>query len=87
VTCKGLAYVVPGKGEEAIRCRAVAIRAELRGMLRTFMGEPTRWREKFGVGEAVPAMQLLARHEHNVMMVKAIYSLLDGKSLRQSAAE
>ena len=56
-------------------------------MLRTFMGEPTRWREKFGVGEAVPAMQLLARHEHNVMMVKAIYSLLDGKSLRQSAAE
>jgi hypothetical protein len=87
VTCKDLAYVVPGKGEESVRCRAVAIRDELRGMLGMLAGDMKRWREKYNAGEVVPAMQLLVQHEHNVMMVKAIHSLLEGKSLRKSAAE
>jgi len=87
VTYKDLAHVVPGKGEEAIRCRAVAIRAELRGMLGTLVGESTRWREKFSAGNVVPAMRLIAKHECNIMMVKAIYSLLDGKSYRTAARE
>ena len=86
-TCKDLAYVIPGKGEEAIRHRSVAIRDELRSILRALAGDSIRWREKFDAGEVVPAMQLLVRHEDNVMMVKAIHSLLDGKSLRKSAAE
>jgi len=86
VTCKDLAYVVPGKGEEAVRCRAVAIRDELRGLLGALAGNTKRWREKFDAGEVVPAMQLLVRHEQNVMMVKAIHSLLDGQSLRRSAS-
>ena len=57
------------------------------GMLGTLAHEPKQWREKFDKGEAAPAMQLLERHEDNVIMVKAIHSLLEGKSLRTSAAQ
>ena len=59
----------------------------MRDLLGTFGSEPKQWREKFDEGEVVPAMQLLERHEDNVMMVKAIHSLLEGKSLRTSAAQ
>jgi hypothetical protein len=47
VTCRDLAYVIPGKGEDAIRWRAVAIRNQLRGMLGTLQREQPTWREKF----------------------------------------
>ena len=87
VTCKDLAFIVPGKGEEAIRRRAVAIREQLRTRLSDLDSPPTHWHDKFHAGEVTPAQQLLAQHQDNAMMVQAIRSLLEGKSLRKSAAE
>jgi hypothetical protein len=87
VTCKDLAYVIPGRGEDAIRWRAAAIRSQLRDLLGALVSQPKLWREKFAEGKVSPAMQLIERHEDNMMMVKAIHSLLEGKSLRTSAAQ
>jgi hypothetical protein len=87
VTCKDLAYIVPGKGEEVIRRRAVTIREELRTHLRDLDSQPTRWQDKFQAGDVTPAQQLLTQYQHNAMMAQAIHSLLEGKSLRKAAAE
>lgn len=85
VTCKDLAYVVPGKGEDAIRWRAVAIRNQLRGMLGTLQREQSTWREKFDAGEVEPAMKLLERHPEHDIKHAAIRGLIEGKSSRQAA--
>lgn len=85
VTCKDLAYVIPGKGEDAIRWRAVAIRNQLRGMLGTLQREQPTWREKFDAGEVEPAMSLLERHPEHDIKHAAIRGLIEGKSSRQAA--
>ncbi|MBZ0282545.1 MAG: hypothetical protein K8L97_17530 [Anaerolineae bacterium] len=85
VTCKDLAYVVPGKGEEAIRCRTVAIRNQLREMLGTLQREQATWREKFDSGEVEPALKLLERHPEHDIKYAAIRGLIEGKSSRQAA--
>jgi DNA-directed RNA polymerase specialized sigma24 family protein len=85
VTSKDLAYVVPGKGENAIRCRAVAIRNQLRGMLGTLQREQPTWRAKFDAGEVDPAMKLLERHAEHDIKYAAVRGLIEGKSLRQAA--
>jgi hypothetical protein len=87
VTCKDLAYVVPGKGEEAIRCRAVAIRNQLRGMLGALQREQATWREKFDAGEVDPAMKLLERHPEHDIKHAALRGLIEGKSSRQAAQD
>jgi hypothetical protein len=85
VTSKDLAYVVPGKGEDAIRWRAAAIRNQLRGMLGTLQREQPTWREKFDAGEVEPAMKLLERHPEQDIKYAAIRGLIEGKSSRQAA--
>ena len=85
VASKHLAYVIPGKGEEAIRCRAVAIRNQLRGMLGTLQREQRTWREKFDAGEVEPAMKLLERHPEQDIKHAAIRGLIEGKSSTQAA--
>mgnify|MGYP005855547543 FL=1 len=85
VTSKDLAYVVPGKGEDAIRWRAAAIRNQLRGMLGTLQREQPTWREKFDAGEVEPAMKLLERHPEQDIKYAAICGLIEGKSSRQAA--
>jgi DNA-directed RNA polymerase specialized sigma24 family protein len=87
VTCKDLAYVVPGKGEEAIRCRTVAIRNQLRGMLGALQREQATWREKFDAGEVDPAMKLLERHPEHDIKHAALRGLIEGKSSRQAAQD
>jgi hypothetical protein len=84
-TSKDLAYVVPGKGEDAIRWRAAAIRNQLRGMLGTLQREQPAWREKFDAGEVEPAMKLLERHPEHDIRHAAIRGLIEGKSSRQAA--
>jgi hypothetical protein len=85
VACKDLAYVVPGKGEDAIRWRAVAIRNQLRGMLGTLQRAQPTWREKFDAGVVEPAMKLLERHPEHDIRYAAIRGLIEGKSARQAA--
>lgn len=85
VTSKDLAYVVPGKGEDAIRWRAAAIRNQLRGMLGTLRREQPTWREKFDAGEVEPAMKLLEQHPEQHIKYAAIRGLIEGKSSRQAA--
>ena len=85
MTCKDLAYVIPGKGEDAIRRRAVAIRNQLRGMLGTLQREQPTWRERFDTGEVEPAMSLLERHPEHGIKYAAIRGLIEGKSSRQAA--
>jgi hypothetical protein len=85
VTSKDLAYVVPGKGEDAIRWRAAAIRNQLRGMLGTLQREQPTWREKFDAGEVEPAMRLLERHPEQDIKYAAIRGLIEGKSSTQAA--
>jgi hypothetical protein len=85
VTSKDLAYVVPGKGEEAIRWRAVAIRNQLRGMLGMLQRQQLTWREKFDAGEVEPAMKLLERHPEHDIKYAAIRGLIEGKSSTQAA--
>lgn len=85
VTSKDLAYVIPGKGEEAIRCRAVAIRNQLCGMLGSLQRQRPTWREKFTNGEIEPAAKLLAAHQPENIRYAAIQSLLDGISSSQAA--
>lgn len=84
-TSKDLAYVVPGKGEDAIRWRAAAIRNQLRGMLGTLQRKQPTWREKFDAGEVEPAMKLLERHPEQDIKYAAICGLIEGKSSRQAA--
>lgn len=84
VTSKDLAYVVPGKGEDAIRWRAVAIRNQLRGMLGTLQREQPTWREKFNAGEVEPALKLLERHPEHDIKYAAIRGLIEGKSSNSS---
>lgn len=84
-TSKDLAYVVPGKGEDAIRWRAAAIRNQLRGMLGTLQREQPTWREKFDSGEVEPAMKLLEQHPEYDIKYAAIRGLIEGKSSRQAA--
>ena len=85
VTSKDLAYVVPGKGEDAIRWRAAAIRNQLRGMLGTLRREQPTWREKFDSGEVEPAMKLLEQHPEQHIKYAAIRGLIEGKSSTQAA--
>jgi hypothetical protein len=85
VTSKDLAYVVPGKGEDAIRWRAAAIRNQLRGMLGTLRREQPTWREKFDSGEVEPAMKLLENHQEKDIKYAAIRGLIEGKSSTQAA--
>jgi hypothetical protein len=84
-TSKDLAYVVPGKGEDAIRWRAAAIRNQLRGMLGTLQREQPTWREKFDAGEVEPAMKLLEKHPEQDIKYAAIRGLIEGKSSTQAA--
>lgn len=86
-TCKDLAYVVPGKGEEAIRCRTVAIRNQLRGTLGALQHEQATWREKFDAGEVEPALKLLERHPEHDIKHAALRGLIEGKSSRQAAQD
>lgn len=86
-TSKSLAYVVPGKGEDAIRWRAAAIRNQLRGMLSTLQREQPTWREKFDAGDVEPAMKLLEGHPEHDIKHAAIRGLIEGKSSRQAARE
>lgn len=81
VTSKDLAYVVPGKGEDAIRWRAATIRNQLRGMLGTLQREQPTWREKFDAGEVEPAMKLLERHPEYDIKYAAIRGLIEGKKI------
>jgi len=85
VTSKDLAYVVPGKGEDAIRWRTVAIRDQLRGMLGTLQKQKPTWREKFNSGEVEPAITLLEDHREYIIRHDAIKSLLEGISSSQAA--
>ena len=87
VTSKDLAYVVPGKGEDAIRWRAVEIRDELRDMLQILRPKQLTWREKFHAGNIEPALTLLEQYHHQPIRHDAIRGLLDGKSSTQSAKE
>lgn len=85
VTSKDLAYIIPGKGEDAIRWRAVAIRDQLRGMLGTLQKQKPTWREKFNSGEVEPAITLLEDHREYIIRHDAIQSLLEGISSSQAA--
>ncbi|NJL55318.1 hypothetical protein HC928_09135 [bacterium] len=85
VTSKDLAYVIPGKGEDAIRWRAVAIRDQLRGMLGTLQKQKPTWREKFNSGEVEPAITLMEDHREYIIRHDAIQSLLEGISSSQAA--
>lgn len=85
VTSKDLSYVVPGKGEDAIRWRVAAIRNQLRGMLGALQREQPTWREKFDAGEVEPAMKLLERYPEHDIRHDAIRGLIEGKSSRQAA--
>ena len=87
VTSKDLAYVVPGKGEDAVRWRAVEIRDQLRDMLQILRPKQLTWREKFHGGNIEPAITLLEQYYHQPIRHDAIRGLLDGKSSTQSAKE
>lgn len=84
-TSKDLAYIIPAKGEEAIRWRAVAIREQLRALLRTLQPERPSWRAKFNAGEIEPALKLLQSHPEHDIRHAAIRSLIEGQSARQAA--
>ena len=86
-TSKDLAYVVPGRGEDAIRWRAVEIREQLRDMLQMLRPKQLTWREKFHAGNIEPAIKLLEQYHHHPIRHDAIRGLLDGKSSTQSAKE
>jgi len=86
-TSKDLAYVVPGKGEDAIRWRAVEIRDQLRELLQILRPKQLTWRDKFHAGNIEPAISLLEQYHHQPIRHDAIRGLLDGKSSTQSAKE
>ena len=86
-TSKDLAYVVPGKGEDAIRWRAVEIREQLRELLQNLRPKQLTWREKYHAGNTEPAVLLLEQYQHQPIRQDAIRGLLDGKSSTQSAKE
>ena len=86
-TSKDLAYVVPGKGEDAIRWRAVEIREQLRKLLQNLRPKQLTWREKYHAGNTAPALLLLEQYHHQPIRQDAIRGLLEGKSSTQSAKE
>ena len=86
-TSKDLAYVVPGKGEDAIRWRAVEIREQLRELLQNLRPKQLTWREKYQAGDIEPAILLLEQYHHQPIRRDAIRGLLEGKSSTQSAKE
>jgi hypothetical protein len=87
VTSKALAYVIPGRGEDAIRWRAVEMRKRLSELLAEFRNYKRTWREKYDAGEVEPALELLEQHEYRLIRYDAIRSLLDGKSIRKAARQ
>jgi hypothetical protein len=86
-TSKDLAYVIPGRGEDAIRWRAVEIREQLRELLQNLRPKQLTWREKYAAGNIEPAIKLLEQYQHQPIRHDAIWGLLDGKSSTQSAKE
>ena len=87
VTCQALEYIIEGKGEDAIRWRAVEIRNRLAELLDNYKPTLLTWREKYEVGHIQPAMELLDQHEHRLIRYDAIRALIDGKSIRKAARE
>lgn len=50
VTCEALEYIIEGKGEDAIRWRAVEIRNRLAELLDNYKPTLLTWREKYEAG-------------------------------------
>lgn len=87
VTCQALEYIIDGKGEDAIRWRAVEIRNQMAELLDNYKPTLRTWREKYEDGHTAPALELLDQHEHKLIRYDAIRALLDGKSIRKAARE